>query len=95
MRIGKATKKPVEIDYFGWEGRNDFQLEQWVKSFGQKYLDYFISTENEDTGELNLYVKTLEGTSYIVPKGYTIIRGVKGEYYPCETIIFLETYNIK
>ena len=95
MRIGKATKKPVEIDYFGWDGKNDLQLENWVKSFNDKYLDNFISITDEETNELNLFVKTLEGTSYNVPKGYTIIREIKGEYYPCETKIFLETYNIK
>lgn len=89
----KAIKKPVEIDYFVWKGKNDFELDQWVSSFNQRYLDHFISTTNTETGDLNLNVKTLEGTSYKVPKNYIIIRGVKGEYYPCDPDIFDKTYD--
>ena len=93
MEYGTATKKPVLIDWFLWEG-DDFYLEEWVKSFDQKYLDYFVSTTNSETNILNLFVKTLEGSSYNVPEGYMIIRGVEGEYYPCEPKIFEKTYNI-
>jgi len=42
-----------------------------------------------------LQVNTLEGTSYEVPNGYIIIRGIEGEYYPCEAKIFDKTHNRK
>ena len=54
----------------------------------QKFEDYF-----DDNGE-NLKVKTLEGTSYDITTSDVIIRGVKGEYYPCKKDIFEETYEI-
>ncbi len=89
---GKATKKPVEIDWFKWEDNLEL-LKEWLRKFGDSI---------EHTFEVALYrcpncppmikVKTLEGASYKVPKGYIIIRGVKGEYYPCEPGIFGETY---
>ena len=90
----KATKKPIEIDYFIWR-QNDFDLDQWVQSFGQRYQDHFISTgKGEHTTEIDLYVKTKEGSSYKVPTEYIIIRGIEGEYYPCDPDIFENTYDI-
>ena len=35
-----------------------------------------------------------EGTSYDITTSDVIIRGVKGEYYPCKKDIFEETYEI-
>ncbi len=40
----------------------------------------------------DLAVKTLEGTMYASP-GDWIIRGVKGELYPCKPDIFAATYE--
>ena len=38
------------------------------------------------------YVATLEGPLFISP-GDWIIKGVKGEFYPCKPDIFLATYE--
>lgn len=38
------------------------------------------------------YVETLEG-GHIVCPGDWIIRGIKGEYYPCKPDIFKKTYE--
>jgi hypothetical protein len=88
---GKAVKKPVEINWIKWTGNNHTELITWVESFGQKYEDNFIS--DIENNKIKLFVKTLEGTSYDVPYGYTIIRGVEGEFYPCESKIFTKTYK--
>lgn len=87
MKYGTATKKPVLIDWFLWEG-GILSLKNWCKTFGDNWLELFI------TAERTLKVKTLEGSSYNVPEGYIIIRGVEGEYYPCEPKIFEKTYNV-
>lgn len=92
MMVGKATKKPVEVDYFQWWGESSRKLlDEWCKSFNDVTEEHFLYNAQEKT----LKVMTLEGSSYDVPLGYIIIRGVKGEYYPCELNIFLMTYNIK
>lgn len=39
------------------------------------------------------HVHTLEGTSYDLRDGDWVIRGVKGEYYPCKSDIFEMTYE--
>ena len=85
---GKAKKRPVEIHWFKWENNLD-RLETWHRPFGGRSFLEDFQTE-EDTLKIN----TLEGTSYNVPIGYYIIRGVAGEYYPCEPVIFLQTYKV-
>lgn len=88
---GTATKKPVTIHWFRWNGHSEshiHELEAWIESLGGNF---------KDTIELRgsaMLVKTLEGNSYDVPTGYIIIRGVKGEFYPCEPGIFNDTYDI-
>lgn len=85
---GKATKKPVEIHWFKWKQYGNIrELKSWIESFGDSF-DKII-----DVSENNIKVLTLEGSSYNVPDGYIIIRGIKGEYYPCESEIFKQTYN--
>lgn len=88
---GRATKKPVEINWFKWKNYSEsriHELEAWIESLGENFKDVI-----EFRGSAML-VKTLEGSSYDVPDGYIIIRGVKGEYYPIDSKIFSETYNI-
>jgi hypothetical protein len=82
----KATKKPVEIDYMIYQG-SLMAVTMWCESLGDKSSDHFFRAGRE------LHVKTLEGSSYPVLEGYVIIRGVQGEYNPCEPNIFKETYD--
>ena len=85
----RAQKKPVVIDFIEINvNTTPEEIKSWVETFNQKFEDYF-----DDNGE-NLKVKTLEGTSYDVTTSDVIIRGVKGEYYPCKKDIFEETYEI-
>ncbi len=43
--------------------------------------------------ESSLYVDTLEGRHEAKPGDY-IIKGIKGEFYPCKPDIFLKSYDI-
>lgn len=85
---GKARKLPVEIDFYVWNG-NIQDLILWVESLNADTMSNFKMTK-----DFKLQVKTLEGTSYDVPEGYYIIRGIEGEFYPCESEIFMKTYEI-
>lgn len=88
--FGKAVKKPIVINWFKYEA-NPFNMEKWINSFGDIVNDHFIF---EDNNIYKMKVKTLEGSSYDVPVNYIIIRGIKGEYYPCDPKIFQESYDI-
>lgn len=89
MKVLKATKKPVTIEAI--------QLEGSKESF--KDVLGFIGTESVSDLVLEmLYVNqriaidTFEGTVYASIGDY-VIKGVKGEFYPCRKDIFKETYT--
>ena len=91
--MSKAQKKPVVIDYFSVDARTasiEGRLQHWMGAFGDTFSTHF---EAPVDGVSGLKVKTLEGTSYDVTTADVIIRGVKGEYYPCKKDIFKETYS--
>ena len=52
----------------------------------------FNAGELQMDGEPALYLDTLEGRMR-VNKGDWIIKGVKGEFYPCKPDIFQQTYE--
>lgn len=92
----KFRKKPVVIDAVIWNGEN---LKEVIDFTGKspKWDEYFKSFE-----EYELFVKndrsifkifTLEGTMEASVGDY-IIRGVKGEHYPCKPDIFKATYEL-
>ena len=84
--IKKYVKKPVEIEAVQWTGDNYDEIAAFVGikniSIDQKMLD-------EEIGEL--YIHTLEGAMHASVNDF-IIKGVKGEFYPCKPDIFYETY---
>lgn len=89
----KFRKKPVVIDAI----RNDGQwptVRDWMielnPPFGFPALTTPPITRNAD-GSLN--ISTLEGTMR-ADVGDWIIKGVKGELYPCKPDIFEATYEL-
>lgn len=87
----KATKKPVTIECFIYDGDlkssdGKFYVPEWAQ---KAYEDGTIFFKNQ--GEM--YIKTLEGDHH-ASVGDIIIRGVNGELYPCKPDIFEKTYNI-
>lgn len=82
----KYKKKPIVIDAVLYVGEVDI-IREWVASFGQDFDDHFLH-------QSPLRVKTKEGHSYELKENRDmIIRGVAGEYYPCDVDIFFETYD--
>ena len=86
----KARKKPIEIDVFLNDNPINFfeDLAKWVMSFNDIVGTHFFIEEGI------IKVRTLEGTSYNVTPEDVIIRGVKGEYYPCKRDVFELTYDL-
>jgi hypothetical protein len=82
----KFSKKPVEIDAFCWTG-DDLQEKDppWI-------VDAFIRG-NVYFNFGKLRIMTPEGEMTAQP-GDWIIKGVKGEIYPCKPDIFEATYEI-
>lgn len=84
----KYRKKPVVIEAIQYNGKNAQDVINFAKSSGRK-----VSMDRDSSRKIDfLEVETLEGFMY-ADKGDWIIRGVKGEVYPCKPVIFEMTYE--
>lgn len=87
--IKKYKKKPVVIEAFLFETNND----------SDKNMNDIVSWINQGRDEVgawhngtDIFIMTLEGEMR-AECGDFIIKGVKGEYYPCKHDIFKITYE--
>lgn len=86
----KATKKPVTIECFKYDGdlknsNGEYYVPEWAVEAEKNGTIFF-----KDQGEM--YIKTLEGDKHASVDDY-IIRDVNGELYPCKPDIFDKTYE--
>ena len=79
--MAQYRKKPVVIDAIQYTDPSSVQ--QIMDAFGS------MGVNNSPEG---LFITTSEGTMH-ASKGDWIIRGVKGELYPCKPDIFEATYE--
>lgn len=80
-------KKPIVIEAIRWDGAN-------IKDMHIFMRDIFCDTtivHYDVTG--HMFIPTLEGEMTANP-GDWIIKGVKGEFYPCKHDIFEATYEV-
>lgn len=85
--MAKFRKKPVVIEAFRFG--YDFSPNWWVAAMAR---DDVIIYKDEDSGLMFARINTLEGW-HRANIGDYIIRGVKGELYPCKADIFEMTYE--
>ena len=92
-------KKPVVIQAIQWDGTEQQALEiASIENFEGK-LDYSKKYEYVE-GILDkstdifagFYIDTLEGLMKVSPNDY-VIKGLKGEFYPCKPEIFEMSYD--
>ena len=82
--MAKFRKKPVVIDAVQFDGENLGVIVNFVE--GTREL-------RESPEDKSIVIRTLEGDMR-ADKGDWIIKGVKGEFYPCKPDIFEATYEI-
>lgn len=87
----RYKKKPVVIDAIQWIGGeykclDDFCGKNWTRADA---IDYNQPADHEQVVVYN----TAEKAWIHVPVNHWIIRGVRGELYPCEPEIFKQTYE--
>ncbi len=86
--MAQYRKKPVVIEAWQWKGFLADLPDDVTRS---SYID--ATTRGRDEGSQHpLIISTLEGNMRADP-GDWIIRGVKGELYPCKPDIFAATYD--
>lgn len=88
----KFRKKPIVIEAMQFNGASSgIEIQLWItRHEGKATLQY---VEGEDPlSLLRITIDTLEGCMIAQP-GDWIIKGVKGEFYPCKPDIFEATYE--
>jgi len=86
--MSKYRKKPVVIEAFQWVA--GLPIEETPGWFYQAWRDGRVNHYEIDVTKI--FIETLEGT-HRADSGDYIIRGVKGELYPCKSDIFKMTYE--
>jgi len=76
----KFRKKPIEVEAIQYTGENKNEIKEFV---GDCYM-------GDWRGDISIH--TLEGNMKI-SIGDFIIKGIRGEVYPCKPDIFKETYD--
>ncbi len=82
--MAKYRKKPVVIE--AWKFRNNKSCFDALQRIGVPIKYDYQHCPN------NCFIETLEGNMYISDDDW-IIKGVKGEFYPCKPDIFEQTYD--
>ena len=87
--MSRYRKKPVVIEAVRWTGGNADQIKAFV---GHEDEPGERAYHHSTTG--SICIPTLEGPMWAT-MGDWIIRGVKGEFYPCKPDIFAMTYELE
>ena len=96
-------KKPVVIEAIQWTGDNTYQVTTFINSKApdlssdkakESWFEYCTKVYSD-----GLTIYTLEDgndnrAKHVASIGDWIIKGVKGEFYPCKPDIFEMTYEI-
>lgn len=80
----KYIKKAVEVEAIQWLKNDPIAIGKvcsWIDS-----REFYINDDKD------LIIKTLEG-EHLASDGDYIIKGIKGEFYPCKPDIFELTYD--
>ena len=83
--IKKYKTKPCEIEAIKWDGNN---FEE-VSKFANNKVHMELLFGSMDYG---LVVDTLEGYM-LASEGDFIIKGLRGEFYPCKPDVFYKKYE--
>lgn len=84
----KYRKKPIVIEAVKWNGNNVDEIADFI---GLNSCITCGDPENED--ESYFIISTLEGEMKAAINDY-VIKGIKGEFYPCKPDIFEATYEL-
>lgn len=100
-------KRPLTVEAVKWPTTDPLAATRWMEVHGYPWLVGNAlepgTLRAEDGGpssrgiyirpaDGHLMIRTLEGDMAVMPGDY-IIRGVKGEFYPCKPGIFEATYE--
>ena len=92
----RYRKKPIEVEAIQYTGDNGQEIADFMHvpvPELQTHVDAVLRTDGDYRKYNHIYINTPEGT-ITANCGDYIIKGVKGEFYPCKPDIFDETYEV-
>lgn len=84
----KYVKKPVVVEAVKWTGLNEKEIMEFC--LGKAF---FGQVSDAQQTEIRMSIETLEGVM-TAKIGDFIIKGIKGEFYPCKPDIFEQSYDL-
>lgn len=87
MTMNRYRKKPVTVDAWRITKDNVKDVAYWCDGALERSI-FFDGRPDE----FRVHITTLEGVM-VAEQGDWVIRGVKGEFYPCKHDIFIQTYD--
>jgi hypothetical protein len=86
----KFRTKPFEIEALLYDGTNADEITAWS---GNMFYEVEEEDRTDDPDCIAAVFDKLHSTWVGVKEGQWIIRGMKGEYYPCDPEVFAEKYE--
>lgn len=91
----RYRKRPVEVEAMHFDGTREVASE--IAAWCNRHRVYpLLTLEQPETPNLHekisLVIDTLEGAMR-VSGGDWVIRGIRGEFYPCKPDVFAVTYE--
>lgn len=90
MEPQRFRKRPVVVEALQWTGSNEAQLEAFTE------LNFMVLRPEDRTDDPDATASVfdkLHSTWVLVYTGQWIIKGIKGEFYPCADEVFRDTYE--
>lgn len=89
----KVRKKPIVVEAVQWTGNNADAMQAFA---GENFevvdpIDRHLLDDPNATASI---LDRLHSTWVLVFANDWIIKGVKGEFYPCNNDVFQETYEV-
>lgn len=89
--MSRYRKRQLDVEAWQWAGGEYDWLEQ-VLGHNWGRADAHDVEWGHDDGEQVVIWNTLERIWLPVPVGHWIIRGIRGEFYPCNPEVFAASY---
>ena len=94
-KVKSYKKKPLTIQAIQFDENNGQYIEDWINSQSEGAASFHISAASTIGSEFVtrlIFITTLGGEMR-ADIGDFIIRGIKGEFYPCKPHIFQASYT--
>ena len=90
--IGRYRTKPCEIEAIQWVHDNTKEVIEFCEGNAEYFINDAAWQVHKAPPVEGLKIHTLEGDIYASINDY-IIKGLKGEFYPCKPDIFEKKYE--